>query len=241
MNCKTGIPRTSNIAVIPARGGSKRIPGKNIRDFCGKPMISYSIEAAKASGVFDRIIVSTDCQKIAVIARNYGAEVPFMRTPELSDDHTDTDAVVLHALDWINTNWGQADYICCIYPTAPFVRAEYLKKGYDLIVREKAASAFSVTSFPYPIFRALKLDKDDRLRMFWPENYRVRSQDLPEAYHDAGQFYWLDARKFAVEKRFFSADAVPITLPRKFVQDIDTLEDWERAEFIYKALENQNK
>jgi pseudaminic acid cytidylyltransferase len=233
--------KITSVAIIPARGGSKRIPGKNIKPFLGKPMISYSIGAARESGVFDRIIVTTDSQEIAEIAKEYGAEVPFIRPPELSDDHTDTDAVLLHAIGWLNSNWAQVDYICCIYPTAPFVRSEYLKKGFDMIVKEKATSAFPVTSFPYPIFRALKLDQDERLKMFWPENYRVRSQDFPEAYHDAGQFYWLDARKFTEEKRFFSSDAVPIILPRKFVQDIDTQEDWERAEFIYRALASKEK
>jgi len=229
------------VAVIPARIGSKRIPKKNIRAFLGKPMIAYSIEAAKVSGVFDRIIVSTDSTEIADIARQYGVEVPFMRPPELSDDHTSTDAVVLHALDWINKDCGQIDYICCIYSTAPFVRPEYIRKGLEQIIKDKATSAFSVTTFPYPIFRALKVDENGRIQMFWPEHRMTRSQDLPESYHDAGQFYWADARKYAVEKKLFSSDAVPIVLPRKFVQDIDTLEDWERAESMFKSLETQDR
>ncbi|HBC87165.1 MAG TPA: pseudaminic acid cytidylyltransferase [Lentisphaeria bacterium] len=241
MNGKTGNQNTSNIAIIPARGGSKRIPGKNKKVFCGKPMISYSIAAAKASGIFNRIIVTTDSQDIASMATGYGAEVPFMRPPELSDDHASTDAVVLHSLDWINANWGQADYICCIYSTAPFVRPEYLKAGLEILVREKATSAFSVTSFPYPIFRALKIETDGRLKMFWPEHRMTRSQDLSEAYHDAGQFYWADARKYAAERKLFSSDAVPVVLPRKLVQDIDTPEDWERAEAMYKVLFGQEK
>ncbi|MFZ2657246.1 MAG: pseudaminic acid cytidylyltransferase [Victivallales bacterium] len=235
MNSNTKI----SAAVIPARGGSKRIPGKNIKLFLGKPMISYSIEAARASGVFDKIIVSTDSPEIAKIAEEYGAEAPFMRPHELSDDHATTDSVVLHALDWLNTNWERVDYICCIYSTAPFVRAEYLKKGLELLIKEKATSAFSVTSFPFPIFRALKMDDSGRIQMFWPEHRLTRSQDLPEAFHDAGQFYWIDARKYAIEKKLFSSDAVPVVLPRKLVQDIDTPEDWERAESMFKVLEKQ--
>ncbi len=238
MDCRSQISR---IAVIPARGGSKRIPGKNIKPFLGKPMIAYSIESAKASGVFDRILVSTDSREIADIAEKFGAEVPFMRPPELSDDHATTDAVVLHSLGWINANWGQADYICCIYSTAPFVRSEYLRKGFETLVKEKATSAFSVTSFPYPIFRALKIEGDGRLKMFWPEHRTTRSQDLPEAYHDAGQFYWADARKYEKERKLISSDAVPVVLPRKLVQDIDTPEDWERAELMYKSLFHNEK
>jgi pseudaminic acid cytidylyltransferase len=233
--------KTTSAAVIPARSGSKRIPGKNIKLFLGKPMISYSIEAAKKSGVFDRIIVSTDSPEIAKIAVVYGAEVPFMRPPELSGDHASTDSVVLHALDWLGANWKPVDYICCIYSTAPFVRPEYLKKGLELLRSENATSAFSVTSFPCPIFRALKVDGGGRIQMFWPEHRLTRSQDLPEAFHDAGQFYWADARKYALEKRLFSSDAVPIILPRKFVQDIDTPEDWERAESMFKVLEKQDR
>lgn len=227
------------VAVIPARIGSKRIPKKNIRLFLGKPMISYSIEAAKESGVFDRILVSTDSAEIAEVAAKYGAEVPFMRPPELSDDHASTDAVLLHSLDWITKNWSQPDYFCCIYSTAPFVRPEYLRRGLEIIVNEKATSAFSVTSFPYPIFRALKMDEKGRVQMLWPEYRMTRSQDLPEAYHDAGQFYWVDTKKYAVEKKLFSADAVPVILPRKFVQDIDVPEDWERAEIMYKCLKSE--
>ncbi len=235
MSPKAGKSKISSLAVIPARGGSKRIPGKNIRAFCGRPMISYSIEAAKKSGIFDRIIVSTDSREIAKIAKEYEAEVPFVRPPEISDDHTSTDAVILHSIGWANANWGQIDYVCCIYPTAPFIRAEYLKQGLNILKREKATTAFSVTSFSYPIFRALKID-GGRLRMFWPEHRMTRSQDLPEAYHDAGQFYWADVRKYAAEGKLFSEDAVPVVIPRKLVQDIDTPEDWGRAENMFKAL-----
>jgi pseudaminic acid cytidylyltransferase len=227
----------SVVAIIPARGGSKRIPHKNIKPFCGKPMIAYSIEAAKNAGIFDRIIVSTDSKKIASIAKDLGAETPFMRPMELSDDFAGTDAVILHALKWLMKEGKKIDYICCIYATAPFVKAEYIVKGYNLLCDKKAASCFSVTTYPFPIFRSLKINNQDRLEMLWPEYKGTRSQDLIEAYHDAGQFYWSDTKKYLKEKQFYSKDAVPVILPRYLVQDIDTPEDWETAEKMYAVLQ----
>lgn len=227
----------SVIAVIPARGGSKRIPHKNIKEFCGKPMIAYSIEAAKNAGIFDRIIVSTDSEKIAFTAKEFGADVPFMRPCELADDHTGTDAVILHALKWLMEDREKIDYICCIYATAPFVRAEYIIKGYNILRDNNATSCFSVTTYPFPIFRSLKINDNGRLEMFWPEYRETRSQDLTEAYHDAGQFYWADVKSYLKEKQFYSKDAVPVILPRYLVQDIDTPEDWETAEKMYSVLQ----
>ncbi len=226
----------SVVAVIPARGGSKRIPHKNIKSFCGKPMIAYSIETAKNTGIFDRIIVSTDSEQIAFIAKESGAEVPFMRPYDLADDYTGTDSVILHALKWLMEDGEKIDYICCIYATAPFVRAEYIIKGYNLLCDKDATTCFSVTTYPFPIFRSLKINDDGRLEMFWPEHRETRSQDLLEAYHDAGQFYWADAKKYLKENQFYSKDAVPVILPRYLVQDIDTPEDWETAEKMYSAL-----
>ena len=225
----------SIVAVIPARGGSKRIPHKNIKSFCGKPIIAYSIKAAKNAGIFDRIIVSTDSEKIASTAKEFGAEVPFIRPAELADDFAGTDAVILHALKQLMGDGEKIDYICCIYATAPFVKAEYVIKGYDLLRDKNAASCFSVTTYPFPIFRSLKINSQNRLEMFWPEYRETRSQDLPEAYHDAGQFYWADAKKYLKEKQFYSKDAVPVILPRYLVQDIDTIEDWNIAELMFKA------
>lgn len=225
-----------SVAIIPARAGSKRIPNKNIRHFMGKPIIAYSIEAAFETKFFKRIIVSTDSEEIARISREYGAETPFLRPPELSDDFTGTDAVVLHALKWLMEQGEMIDYICCIYATAPFVRTEDLAKGYDLVNNHGAGSVVSVTTFPYPIFRALKINDVKRLEMFWPEHYTSRSQDLPKAYHDAGQFYWAEVRRYLREKRFFSEDAVPVIVPRYLVQDIDTPEDWTTAEFLYRSM-----
>jgi pseudaminic acid cytidylyltransferase len=227
----------SVVAVIPARGESKRIPHKNIKPFCGKPMIAYSIGAAKDAGIFDRIIVSTDSKKIASIAKDFGAESPFMRPAELADDFAGTDAVILHALKWLMEDGEKIDYICCIYATAPFVKAEYIIKGYNILRDEHATSCFSVTTYAFPIFRSLRINNQNRLEMFWPEYRETRSQDLPEAYHDAGQFYWADVKKYLKEKQFYSKNAVPVILPRYLVQDIDTPEDWETAEKMYSVLQ----
>ena len=223
------------IAIIPARGGSKRIPNKNIRLFAGQPIISYSIKAAQASDLFDRIIVSTDSQEIAEVAKSCGAEAPFVRPVELSDDFTGTAPVLLHALDWLNEHDSPSGYFCCIYATAPFIRPEDIAKGLASLKSKKATIAFSVTTFPYPVFRALKMNKDGRVEMFWPEHENSRSNDLPVAYHDAGQFYWGNTKKFMQVKTLLSSDAVPILIPRYIVQDIDTPEDWETAEKMYYA------
>jgi pseudaminic acid cytidylyltransferase len=223
-----------NVAVIPARGGSKRIPNKNIKLFAGKPIIHFSIEAAQQCGLFDRIIVSTDSQEISKVARQAGAEVPFLRPANLSDDHTPTAPVLEHALKWLKSKGHAVNYLCCIYPTAPFVRSEDLIKGYNLLVENNISSVFSLTEFEFTIFRALKVNDGGFTEMFWPENEVIRSQDLPTAYHDAGQFYWLDAEKFLKNKKLYAKDAKPVILPRVLVQDIDTLEDWEMAELMYE-------
>jgi pseudaminic acid cytidylyltransferase len=226
----------SIVAIIPARGGSKRIPGKNIKLFAGKPIIAYSIAAARKSGLFSRIIVSTDSQKITRVAEKFGSEVPFIRPAELSDDFADTSAVILHTLNWLKENDALPDYFCCIYATAPFIQVKSLKQGLDWLRQADAVTALSVTSFAYPIFRALKTDKDGYLKMFWSEHKNTRSNDLPEAYHDAGQFYWAHTQRFLKEETFFSSKAIPVVLPRHLVQDIDTPEDWKVAEHMHKAF-----
>lgn len=223
------------VAVIPARGGSKRILKKNIKPFFGKPIIHYSIEAALESNVFDRVIVSTDSEEIAQVAKQAGAEIPFMRPDKISDDFASTTSVMEHAIEKLNKD-SKITYTCCIYATAPFVGAEYIRQGLEIIKQKKVSSVFSVTSFPFPIFRALKKADDGTLSMFWPEHLNTRSNDLPEAYHDAGQFYWLDAEKFLKEPIMYGKDAQPVILPRYLVQDIDTMEDWEVAEKMYKAI-----
>jgi len=219
------------VCLIPARGGSKRIPRKNIKNFCGKPMIAWSIEAAQKATCFDRIIVSTDDEKIAEVARAAGAEVPFTRPEKLSDDHATTQDVVAHALEVLGPD---VQTLCCLYATAPFVQVQ------DILAGEKALQgadyAFPVTSFPFPIQRAVKIDADGRLDMFSSEHLLTRSQDLEEAYHDAGQFYWGTAEAWKARKPIFGSGSVPVILPRWRVQDIDTPEDWKRAELMHAAL-----
>lgn len=226
-----------NVVVIPARGGSKRIPRKNIREFCGRPMIAWPIEVARESGLFDRIIVSTDDEEIAEVARREGAEVPFTRPDRLADDHTSTGPVIRHAVEWMLEHMGRPEYVCTIYPTAPFVRVGDLREGLKkLRAADDAHKSFSVTSFPFPIQRAIRITEEGRVEMFQPEHEQTRSQDLEEAYHDAGQFYWGTLRGVMEDIPTFSKTSIPIVLPRHRVQDIDTPEDWKRAEALFKAF-----
>ena len=224
------------VAVIPARGGSKRIPKKNIRDFLGKPIIAYSIDAARASGLFDRILVSTDDPEIAAAARARGAETPFLRPPEISDDRTGTAPVVKHAVAWLQANATPPTFACCIYATAPFVEATDLKAAYAALKASTQAFAFSVASFPFPNQRALKR-VESGVTPFFPEHAEARSQDLEEAFHDAGQFYWGRAEAWLEDRPLFAPTSIPHILPRHRVQDIDTEEDWVRAEHLYRALQ----
>jgi len=223
-----------NLCVIPARGGSKRIPRKNIKLFHGKPIIAYSIEAALKSNCFDKVIVSTDDDEIAEISQQYGAEIPFMRPKELADDYAGTIPVINHAINWFVEQNETPEYVCCIYATAPLIQVDSIQKSYDLMQKEQAEYCFTATSFPFPIQRAIKIQANKRLAMFYPEHFNTRSQDLEEAYHDAGQFYWGKSEAFLQEKPLFSEVAVPYLLPRNLVQDIDTLEDWEQAEALFK-------
>lgn len=224
-----------NLAVIPARGGSKRIPRKNILPFCGKPMIVWSIEAAIRSDCFQRIVVSTDDEEIADIARRHGAEVPFMRPATLADDFTSTQTVVAHAVQTLALD--KADLTCCIYATAPFVAAEDLLRGLHVLQDTGADYAFSVTSYAAPIQRAIRVTDDGRVEMIEPEYFYTRSQDLEEAWHDAGQFYWGTSSAWLVDKPLYSPAAAAIILPRYRVQDIDTHEDWERAECLFMIMQ----
>jgi N-acylneuraminate cytidylyltransferase len=227
------------LAIIPARGGSKRIPRKNIKPFCGKPMIAWSIKAALASGCFDHIIVSTDDAEIADVARAHGAEVPFMRPSELSDDHTGTIPVITHAVGWQNLHGQAATEVCCLYATAPFVQATDLQRGLQVLQSTGADYAFSVTSYVFPIQRAIRITADQRVDMFQPEHFNTRSQDLPEAWHDAGQFYWGQAQAWLAATQLISHGSAPVPLPLHRVQDIDTPEDWYRAEWLYKAIQHE--
>jgi pseudaminic acid cytidylyltransferase len=227
----------SSVAIIPARGGSKRIPRKNLKLFHGKPIIAYSIEASLASGLFDRVIVSTDDEEIAEVARRLGAEIPFMRPPELSNDLAATLPVVQHAVRALLDAGEPFAFACCIYATAPFIRGSDLGLSFDqLSSRADKSYSFPVTSYSFPIQRAVKLNADGTAAMFWPEFFKVRSQDLEPAYHDAGQFYWGRTEAWLRGDVMFSSAAVPIVLERQRVQDIDTEEDWRRAEALYMAL-----
>jgi len=223
------------IAIIPARGGSKRIPRKNIKDFFGKPLIAYSIQTALESNLFDKIIVTTDDKEIAKIAKEYGAEIPFIRPCELSDDYTGTNDVVQHAIDYLKEQGQEFDYACTIYATAPLMKSKYLIEGFQKLKSSDAINAFSSTSMPFPIQRTFKVNDDGRCEMFTPEHYMTRSQDLEEAYQDAGQFYWTKLDKSSKEI-MLGKDSIPIILPRHLVQDIDTLEDWKRAELLYEVI-----
>lgn len=226
-----------NIAVIPARGGSKRIPRKNIKEFHGKPMIAYSINAALNSGCFDRVIVSTDDAEIAEVAIKYGAEVPFMRPANIADDYATTLDVIKHAIEFTEQQaWGIKN-VCCIYATAPFLTPEFIQKGLKELTENAIDYAFSATSFPFPIQRAIKLNSEQYVEMFQPEHLNTRSQDLEEAYHDAGQFYWGTANAFIARKPILGTSSKAVLLPRKRVQDIDTPEDWELAEALFRAIE----
>lgn len=222
------------LCVIPARGGSKRIPRKNIAPFAGRPMIGWSIAAARAAGVFDRIVVSTDDAEIAAVARAEGAEVPFLRPAALAGDHTPTVPVIAHAVQALGLAAEAA--VCCLYATAPMVQPGDLAAGLAQLAPE-ATYVVSVTTFPFPIQRALRHHPDGRIEMMDPAQMTTRSQDLEEAWHDAGQFYWARAATWAAGVPVFGPGARGLALPRHRVQDIDTPEDWVRAEALFKVLQ----
>ena len=227
------------LAVIPARGGSKRIPRKNIKMFHGQPMIAWSIQAAIDSGCFDEVWVSTDDEEIAAVAQVYGAKVPFLRPAHLSDDFATTADVMSHAVEEFGKiNQVLPDYICCLYATAPFVTKADLLYGLEKIKNNNTLNyVFSATTYPFPIQRAIKLNEHDTVEMFSPQYFNVRSQDLEEAWHDAGQFYWGTAEAWLNKAMIFASQSSVVELPRFRVQDIDTQEDWDRAEWLFKAIQ----
>ena len=229
-----------SICIIPARGGSKRIPRKNIRVFHGRPMIEWSIRAAQDSNEFDQIVVSTDDPEIAKISEACGAKVPFMRPSELSDDYTGTVQVISHALTEIEKIWGKQSLICCLYATAPFVQSGDIRSSRILLENSGADYAFPITSFPFPIQRSVKLTYEGRMEMFYPEYALTRSQDLEEAYHDAGQFYWGQKAAWLSGRPIIGPGSSPLVIPRHRVQDIDTPEDWEVAEYMFEAIQKSN-
>ena len=225
-----------NLCVIPARGGSKRIPRKNIREFCGKPMIVWSIEAAQASGCFDLIIVSTDDTEIAAVSRKCGAGVPFMRPAELADDFAGTTPAVAHAMQWHLDHGQELKAVCCLYATAPLVEPAVIRQGLELLARVSPDRfVFTATAFASPIQRALRMDRySGEAHMYQPELFSQRSQDLELSFHDAGQFYWGRPEAWLKSGNLFEGSN-PLLLPRWKVQDIDTEDDWIRAELLFKA------
>lgn len=224
-----------NIAIIPARGGSKRIPRKNIKVFCGKPIISYAIAAAKESGLFDHIVVSTDDEEIAQIASESGAEIPFVRPAELANDFTATTPVIAHAIEACSVLGWTFDNVCCIYPAVPFIQIDDLIGAIRRLTGGKADYCFPVTEYPSAIQRALRRLSNGKMQPFYPEFEVARTQDLEPAYYDAGQFYWGKSGAWRSNANIHSC-GLGYTIPNWRVVDIDTPEDWVRAEMLYKTV-----
>ena len=225
-----------SVAIITARGGSKRIPRKNIKDFMGKPIIAYSILAALESGIFDEVMVSTDDQEIAEVSKKYGATIPFFRSPATSDDFSNTSDVLKEVISVYQDMGQKFDYVCCIYPTAPFVTAEKIKNAFSLIERSKADCVMPVAEFSFPIWRSVKMDENSKITFNWPENAFRRSQDLPPAYHDCGQYYFLNTERFMATGKLVSDDTIGVLTSSTEMQDIDNEEDWKLAEIKYSFL-----
>jgi len=232
----------SIVAIIPARSGSKRIPKKNIKEFNGKPIIAYSIESAINSKVFDRVIVSTDCEEISKTAKAYGADAPFLRPKNLSNDYAETIPVIAHAIDWISNNYENVDICCCIYPTAPLLDSNTIVDSFNYFIETRPSGfLFSATKYSYPIQRSFRLNESGFVKMLEPENYHKRSQDLANTYHDAGQFYWGFAQSFLSGKILFSEDSRIFEINNIKSQDIDNLDDWNLAKIKHKHLQNKIK
>lgn len=225
-----------NIAIITARGGSKRIPKKNIRDFCGKPILAYSIEAAIESGIFDEVMVSTDDPEIADAAKAYGANIPFFRSEKTSDDFATTSDVLLEVLMMYKAQGRSFDHLCCLYPTAPFITAEKLQKAWNMLRESVGDCVFPVVRFSFPPQRGVVLDGNGYIRMAFPEHLNSRSQDLEPMYHDCGQFYFCRTEAFLEQGKLMMEKTIPIIMPESEVQDIDTLEDWKIAEMKYRIM-----
>lgn len=220
-------------AIIPARGGSKRIPRKNIRQFHGRPMIAWTIDTAINSGLFSNVIVSTDDAEIAAIAQEHGAQVPFLRPADFSNDYATTKDVMRHAVTWLAKNQIESDFVCCLYATAPFLQAEDVVKGLRALQESTADYAYAVTEFDYSPHRALIKNQNGQVSLEKPELAAVRSQDLPSLVHDAGQFYWAKAETWLTQREILSTAGIGIEIPRSQAQDIDNEEDWKLAEALF--------
>jgi pseudaminic acid cytidylyltransferase len=230
----------ARLCIIPARGGSKRIPRKNIRNFLGKPIIAYSIEAAIRSNLFDVVMVSTDDSEIAGVATKYGAQVPFFRSEENANDHATTAAVVKEVIIEYAKIKQEFEYICCCYPTAPLMTSDRLIEGYQKLQFDQINSVIPIVTFGYPILRSLKMDENRIVTMNWPENLNVRSQDIPLAFHDAGQWYWIKTNVFLSTEKIIGESAYGLQLDELEVQDIDNEIDWKLAELKYELLQGIN-
>ncbi|MDZ4796388.1 MAG: pseudaminic acid cytidylyltransferase [Bacteroidota bacterium] len=224
-----------SIAIIPARGGSKRIPRKNIKEFLGKPIIAYSIEAALNSGLFDEVMVSTDDEEIALLSQQLGAQVPFLRSAENANDFATTVDVLIEVIGHYENAGKKYEYGCCLYPTVPFITSKLLEKAKKQIVKNGYDCVFPILPFTYPIQRALKLGSDGRIELFQPEFLTKRSQDLTPAFHDSGQFYWFSIPAVLEHKTLWTKNTGALTISEMDAHDIDNLEDWKIAEFKYKA------
>jgi len=226
----------NRIAIIPARGGSKRIPRKNIKDFLGKPMIAYSIEAALKSQLFNEVMVSTDDEEIAEVALKYGAKVPFLRSKENANDFATLADVLIEVVNQYKKTGKSVENICCILPTAPLTTPSRINEAFEKLVDEDLESVVPVVAFSYPILRALEFNDDNKLKMIWPEHLTTRSQDLKPTYHDSGSFYWVRNKALLDQKTMFCKNGSAIVLPETEVQDIDNEPDWKLAELKYKLL-----
>lgn len=229
----------NTVAVITARGGSKRIPKKNIKEFCGKPIIAYAIQAAIASNIFDEVMVSTDSEEIAKIARDYGAVVPFMRSEKNADDYATTEDVIMEVVNQYKERGKAYAYVCCLYPTTPFITSSILKEAVKIMVQENPAVVIPVVQFSYPPQRCFVIDENGYARFKYPEYVKTRSQDLEKQYHDAGQFYVYHVEKLFAHNGIIEDDFKPIILPEMCVQDIDTLDDWKMAEMKYRLIHSE--
>lgn len=229
----------NTVAVITARGGSKRIPKKNIKEFCGKPIIAYAIRAAIASNIFDEVMVSTDSEEIAKIARDYGAVVPFMRSEKNADDYATTEDVIMEVVNQYKKRGKAYAYVCCLYPTTPFITSSILKEAVKIMVQENPAVVIPVVQFSYPPQRCFVIDENGYARFKYPEYVKTRSQDLEKQYHDAGQFYIYHVEKLFAHNGIIEDDFKPIILPEMCVQDIDTLDDWKMAEMKYRLVHSE--
>ncbi|AKD04889.1 pseudaminic acid cytidylyltransferase [Pontibacter korlensis] len=227
----------SRLAIIPARGGSKRLPRKNIRPFLGKPIIAYSIEAALQSGLFDEVMVSTDDEEIAQVARKNGASVPFMRSEKAADDFATTAQVLEEVLGRYKDTGKEFEVACCLYPTAPFVTGKILREAYQKLEEGSFDTVFPVLRYSYPVWRSLRVE-DGKASLNWPEHLHSRSQDLEPAFHDAGQFYWFGVERFLRQRRLFTDNSGAVELSELQAQDIDSETDWKLAELKYKLLHN---